>query len=342
MTDAPLASAIVLNYNGRGFVEESVQSLLAQDLPGLEVIVVDNGSTDGSADDVERTFAGRVRVLRSPRNLGFGAGNNLGIREARGRHLILLNNDAVAAPSFARELVAAAEADDTVGMVAARVLEYARRNVLDTVGHLLYPDGLNRGRGRLEEDRGQYDACRTTLFPSGAAALYTRRMLDDIGLFDETFFLYGDDAELGLRGRLARWGCALAPRAIAYHHYSRTAGAYSRLKAFYVERNRVLVLFRLFPVSLIAVSPAYTAARLALQAWGALTGRGAAGRLAASTSKVQLAAIVLRAYASALRALPGILRERWRQRSRRRLRTSEFLRLLDEFRLRAREAALKD
>ena len=342
MTDAPLASAIVLNYNGRGFVEESVQSLLAQDLPGLEVIVVDNGSTDGSADEVERAFAGRVRVLRSPRNLGFGAGNNLGIREARGRHLILLNNDAVAAPSFARELVAAAEADDTVGMVAARVLEYARRNVLDTVGHLLYPDGLNRGRGRLEEDRGQYDACRTTLFPSGAAALYTRRMLDDIGLFDETFFLYGDDAELGLRGRLARWGCALAPRAIAYHHYSRSAGAYSRLKAFYVERNRVLVLFRLFPVSLIAVSPAYTAARLALQAWGALTGRGAAGRLAASTSKVQLAAIVLSAYASALRALPGILRERWRQRSRRRLRTSEFLRLLDEFRLRAREAALKD
>jgi len=342
MTDAPIASAIVLNYNGRGFVEESVQSLLDQDLPGLEVLVVDNGSTDGSAEGVERTFAGRVRLLRAERNLGFGAGNNLGLRAARGRHLILLNNDAVAAPSFARELVAAAEADAEVGMVAARVLEYARRNVLDTVGHLLYPDGLNRGRGRLEEDRGQYDQCRTTLFPSGAAALYTRRMLDDIGLFDETFFLYGDDAELGLRGRVARWGCALAPRAIAYHHYSRSAGAYSRLKAFYVERNRVLVLVRLFPISLILVSPAYTAVRLALQAWGAWTGRGAAGRLAASTPMVQLVGITLRAYASAARALPRLVRERWRQRSRRRLRTSEFLRLLDEFRLRARDAALKD
>jgi len=342
MTDAPIASAIVLNYNGRGFVEESVRSLLEQDLPGLEVLVVDNGSTDGSADDIERTFAGRLRVLRSPRNLGFGAGNNLGLRAARGRHVILLNNDAVAAPSFARELVAAAEGDDSVGMVAAKVLEYARRDVLDTVGHLLYPDGLNRGRGRLEPDRGQYDACRTTLFPSGAAALYTRRMLDDIGLFDESFFLYGDDAELGLRGRVARWECALAPRAIAYHHYSRSAGAYSRLKAFYVERNRVLVLFRLFPVSLILVSPAYTAVRLALQAWGALTGRGAAGRLAANTSIVQLAAIAMRAYASALRALPSVLRERWRQRRRRRLRTPEFRRLLDEFRLGAREAALKE
>jgi hypothetical protein len=167
-------------------------------------------------------------------------------------------------------------------------------------------------------------------------------MLDDIGLFDESFFLYGDDAELGLRGRVARWECALAPRAVAYHHYSRSAGAYSRLKAFYVERNRVLVLFRLFPVSLILVSPAYTAVRLALQAWGALTGRGAAGRLAASTPLVTLAAIALRAYASALRALPRILRQRWRERGRRRLRTAEFRRLLDEFRLRAHEAALKD
>jgi GT2 family glycosyltransferase len=335
-------AAVVPNWNGRRWLPGCLASLAAQTRPPDEVVVVDNGSTDGSADEIERTFAGRVRLLRSPRNLGFGAGNNLGIREARGRHVILLNNDAVAAPTFTRELVAAAEGDDSVGMVAAKVLEYARRDVLDTVGHLLYPDGLNRGRGRLEEDRGQYDACRTTLFPSGAAALYTRRMLDDIGLFDESFFLYGDDAELGLRGRVAGWGCALAPRAIAYHHYSRSAGAYSRLKAFYVERNRVLVLFRLFPVSLIAVSPAYTAVRLALQAWGALTGRGAAGRLAESTPMVQLAAIAVRAYASALRALPSILRERGRQRSRRRLRTSEFRRLLDEFRLRARDAALKE
>jgi GT2 family glycosyltransferase len=342
VSEPPVASAIVLNYNGRGFVEEAVQSLLDQDLPGLEVLVVDNGSTDGSADEVEGRFGGRVRLIRSARNLGFGAGNNLALREARGRHLILLNNDAVAAPSFARELVAAAEAEEGVGMVAARVLDYARRNVLDTVGHLLYPDGLNRGRGRLEEDRGQYDTCRTALFPSGAAALYTRRMLDDVGLFDERFFLYGDDAELGLRGRVAGWGCALAPRAIAYHHYSRSVGAYSSLKAFYVERNRVLVLVRLFPVSLILASPAYTAVRLALQAWGAVVGRGAAARLARDRTMFHLAAVALRAYASAFGSLGHVLGERWRHRDRRRIGTLEFRRLLREFRLGVREAALKD
>jgi GT2 family glycosyltransferase len=229
-----------------------------------------------------------------------------------------------------------------VGMVAARVLDYARRDILDTVGHLLYPDGLNRGRGRLDEDRGQYDSCRTALFPSGAAALYARRMLDDIGLFEERLFLYGDDAELGLRGRVAGWTCALAPRAVAYHHYSRSSGAYSSLKAFYVERNRVLVLFRVFPVSLILVSPAYTAARLMLQTWGALTGRGAAGRLAADRTFLHLVGLALRAYGSAVLALPHVLRERWRMRARRRLSRSDFVSLLREFRLTARDAALKD
>lgn len=338
----PDASAVVVNHNGLGYVEEAVQSLLDQDLPGLEVLVVDNASTDGSDAALERRFGDRVRVLRAARNLGFGAGNNLGIRETRGRHVLLLNNDAVATPSFAREMVAAADADPRIGMVAARVLDYARRDVIDTAGHLLYPDGLNRGRGRLDPDRGQYDGCRTALFPSGAAALYRRAMLDEIGLFDESFFLYGDDAELGLRGRLAGWTCAFAPRAVAYHRYSRTAGPHSSLKAFYVERNRVLVLVKLFPARLVLASPAYTAVRLVLQGWGALTGRGAAARLARQRSLPHLLGVTLRAYASAGRALPGALRERRRLRPLRRLSTRGFRSLLREFRLTAREAALKD
>lgn len=342
MTRQPAASAIVLNYNGRGFVNEAVESLLAQDLPGVEVLVVDNASSDGSADEIEAAFGDRVLLIRSPRNLGFGGGNNLGIRRAGGRHLVLLNNDAVAAPSFVRELVAAADADPRIGMVAAKVLQYAERGVIDTVGHLLYPDGLNRGRGRLEPDAGQYDELATALFPSGAAALYSRRMLDDVGLFEDRLFLYGDDAELGLRGRVAGWGCAFAPRAVAYHHYSRSVGAYSPLKAFYVERNRVLVLLRVFPLTLIALSPLYTALRLALQTWGALRGRGAAGRLAAQTSVFHLAGVALRAYASALRAAPATLRERFRHRRRRRIGTRAFVRLLSEHYLSAREAALKD
>ena len=342
MTAAPLVSAIVLNYNGHGFVTESVKSLLDQDFGDIEVLVVDNASSDGSAEEIEAVFGDRVRLLRSSRNAGFGAGNNLGIRAARGKYIVLLNNDAVAAPSFVRELVAAAEADAGIGMVAAKVLLFSQRDLIDTTGHLLYPDGLNRGRGRLEKDEGQYDGLVTALFPSGAAALYARRMLDDIGLFEERLFLYGDDTDLGLRGRVAGWGCAFAPRAVAFHHYSRSAGAYSTQKAFYVERNRVLALFRTFPASLVALSPAFTAWRLALQAWGAVTGRGASGRLAANTSVLHLIGVTLRAYASSLLALPYVLRERWRSRHGRKLSTRRFVALMNEHRLSARDAALKD
>ena len=176
------------------------------------------------------TSRGRSRAASAssapPRNLGFGAGNNVGIREARGRYVILLNNDAVAAPRVRAGAGGGGGGGPRVGMVAARVLDYSRRDVLDTVGHLLYPDGLNRGRGRLDEDRGQYDACRTALFPSGAAALYTRRMLDDIGLFDERLFLYGDDAELGT----ARPGRGLGVRA---------GPASDRLPSLLAQRGRV-------------------------------------------------------------------------------------------------------
>jgi GT2 family glycosyltransferase len=338
----PLVSAIVLNYNGGAVVAEAVASLLVQDHEPLEVIVVDNGSRDGSEAALAARFGERIRLIAAGRNLGFGAGNNLGIAAAAGTYLVLLNNDAVAAPWMVRELVAAAERSPRVGMVAPKVLLHGSRDIIDTTGHLLYPDGLNRGRGRLERDLGQYDGCREALFPSGAAALYARAMLDDVGPFDPALFLYGDDAELGLRARLAGWECAFAPRALAYHRYSMSSGAWSSLKAFHVERNRVLVLLRHFPLSLVLLSPPFTAVRLLLHAWGALRGHGAAGRLAGERSGLHLVGITLRAWASALRLAPRMLATRWRARAKRRLSTAQFLRLLDAHRISAREIALKE
>jgi len=334
------AVAVVVNWNGGTVVSDAVASLLVQDLASVEVVVVDNASSDGSAEALEARFGARVHVVRSPRNAGWGAANNLGIHASSAAFVVLLNSDAVAEPGLVRELVAAAEADPRIGMVAAKVLDYERRSRIDTVGHLLYPDGLNRGRGRLEEDLGQFDGETEALFPSGAAALYRRSMLDEIGLFDEGFFLYGDDAELGLRGRLAGWRCALAPRARAYHRYSYSSGAYSSLKAFHVERNRVFVLCGLLPWSWIVLSPVWTALRLAFQAWGAVRGRGAAAHLARERSLWHLALVTLRAWAAALAGLPRVLRRR--RRLVRRLSVLEWASLLRRHRLGARELALKD
>jgi GT2 family glycosyltransferase len=248
----------------------------------------------------------------------------------------------VAAPGFVRTLVAAADESPENGMVAARVLDYARREVLDTAGHLLHRDGLNRGRGRLEADRGQFDPAQGALFPSGAAGLYRRAMLEEIGLFDESFFLYGDDAELGLRARLCGWRCAYAPAAVAYHHYSRSVGAYSAQKAFYVERNRVWLALELFPPGLLVRNPWYTAARLAHHAAAAVTGRGAAARLANDSSVARLVGVMLRAWASALRGLPRVLRRRREVRGLRGFAAARIYELLRAFPLSSREVAFKD
>jgi hypothetical protein len=167
-------------------------------------------------------------------------------------------------------------------------------------------------------------------------------MLDQIGLFEESFFLYGDDAELGLRARLAGWGCGFAPRAVAHHYYSRSAGAYSAQKAFYVERNRIWVVLRLFPPGFIVASLAHTAVRLLYHSAAALTGQGAAGRLARQDSAFALFAVTLRAWASALGGMGRALRARRQLRRLPGFEPGRLRALLREFRLSAREVAFKD
>ena len=123
-------------------------------------------------------------------------------------------------------------------MFAPKILSLTDRKIIDNVGQLLYADGLSRGRGRLEADRGQYDQEEEILLPSGCAMLLRRTMLADIGGFDEDLFAYCDDTDLGLRAQLAGWRCRSVPAAVVYHAYSATTSAYSPLKAFLVERNR--------------------------------------------------------------------------------------------------------
>src|SRR5207253_10307584 len=127
--------------------------------------------------------------------------------QARGQYVALLNNDAEAEPGWLAALVRAAQGAPDVGMFATKILRYDHRDVIDKVGHLIYPDGQNRGRGSGESDRGQFDQQEEVLLPDGCAALYDRRVFETAGLFDEEFFAYGDDAEMGLRARLAGWRC---------------------------------------------------------------------------------------------------------------------------------------
>ncbi len=337
---APLVSVIIPSWNRRALLAACLRGLFEQSWEPFEVIVVDNGSTDGSADMVAGDWGERARLLRNARNEGYARAVNEGIRASRGAYVATLNNDAVPDPGWLRALVEAAERAPRAGMVACKILSFEDPRILDGAGLLIYPDGSSRARGRLEEDRGQYDALPEALLPSGCAALYRRAMLDDVGLHDETFFAYCEDTDLGLRARLSGWTCAYAPGAIVRHHYSASSGHYSEMKAYFVERNRLWVAAKTFPAARLLASPLYTLGRYALQAWGALTGTGAAGRFARETSRARLLRTLLRAQFDGLRGLPRALRARRAVSVR--VPRAEIDRWFREFGIGARELALKE
>lgn len=302
-------SVIVANWNRRELLRACLKSLDTQTASEFEVIVVDNGSVDGSAEMVEQEFA-RARLIRNSENRGFCAANNQGIAAAQGEFIALLNNDAEASPTWLQALLEALEGRPDYGMAASKILVWEDPSRIDKAGHLIYPDGQNRGRGSGEPDRGQYDGIAETLWPDGCAAMYRTRMLAEIGGFDEDLFAYADDAELGLRARIAGWRCAYAPDAVVRHHRGATLGLRSTRRLQLIERNRVLLAAKLFPWSLLWLNPVYYIARIASGAWAAAQGRGETALYPGAVGKLAIAAALVRGDCQALRLLPRMLRKR--------------------------------
>jgi GT2 family glycosyltransferase len=340
--EMPCLSVVIVNWNGRDYLKECLNSLRRQTWKEFEIILLDNGSTDGSVEYVEENFPGWVRILANERNEGFSGGNNRGIRAASGKYIVLLNNDAQADPRWLEELVKVAGENPRAGMLACKIYLQGGSKIIDNVGHLIYRDGLNRGRGRLEADLGQYEKMEEVFFPSGCAALYRREMLDEVGLFDEDFFAYGDDTDLGIKGRLAGWKCLYVPKAVVHHRYSQSSGAYSALKAFYVERNRLWIAVKYFPLPLLLESPFFTFLRFALQGYGALVGRGAAGRFSEAHSPGELLRILLKAYLAAFRGLPRMWKKRNDMKKKIRVSEREIRSWFHRFGMSAREISWKD
>ncbi len=338
----PIVSVVIVNWNGKHLLGECLDSLIAQSAAGVEIILVDNGSGDGSVQYVRERYAS-VRVVSLPENLGFAGGNNAGIKVAGGKYIALLNNDTKVALDWIANLLKEAEAAPaSVGMWASRIFSYDKPDVIDNVGLLLYLDGLGRGKGRLERDEGQYDSPGEAFFPSGCAGMYRREVLDEIGLFDEEFFAYADDVDIGLRARLAGWKCQYVPAAKVYHKYSSSTEAYSPFKAFLVERNRIWILLKYYPLEMVLVSPLFTLLRMATHLFGAITGQGASGRFSRRYSVFQAVKILCKAWGAALKGLPRILKQRKSFSPKKRLGRSDLYRLFCTYRISVWEIALKE
>jgi GT2 family glycosyltransferase len=254
---------IVLTWNGWRDTRECLRSLTPVIDDGMRVLVVDNGSTDGTPDKAREAFP-RVEVIENGRNLGFPGGNNVGIRHALDEgadHIILLNNDTVVDRGFARELVAVAERDPEIGMVTSKIYFHDRPDVLWFAGgDFSTLTGRSRHAGFGEVDRGQFDEVEEIGRPCGCSLLVTRPFLEEVGLLDEDLFLYGEEIDWVLRARRRGYKCLLAPRSKVWHKWAAgTGGGRSGNHLYYGVRNMLLVLrrhapYRFAPLSWVRVA----------------------------------------------------------------------------------------
>ncbi len=242
--EPPLVSVIIPNWNGAHHLPACLGGLRAQTYPRVDVIVVDNGSTDGSLALLAAEYPD-VQVIALGRNLGFAGACNAGLRAASGQLLALLNNDTQPDPRWLEEVVAAFARHPCAGIVASKMLLFDRRDTFHTAGDFCRLDGVPGNRGVWQTDRGQYDREEEVFSANGGSAVYRREMLDEIGLLDEDFFYSCEDVDLAWRAQLAGWRCIYAPRAVVYHKLSATGGGVTA--SFYDGRNFIYLLAKDYP-----------------------------------------------------------------------------------------------
>ena len=240
-----LLSIITINYNGLKDTCELIASLPADD-DSLEVIVVDNASTEDEASEIEQRFP-HVTVIRSNQNLGFAGGNNLGIKAAHGKYLFFLNNDTLVSEgksegALFQPLIDRLESDEKIGMVCPkirfswgnRLIQYAGSTPLSPVTLRNYSIGYG------EKDQGQYDTAHSTPYAHGAAMMVKRGVTEKAGLMPECYFLYYEELDWSVMIRRAGYEIWYEPACTIYHKESQTTGQESPLKTFYMTRNRLL------------------------------------------------------------------------------------------------------
>lgn len=333
----PRLSVLIVNWNGLAHLADCLDSLAAQTFRDFEVILVDNGSKDGSVEFVRGRYPW-VYLIPLPENTGFATGNNLGFQQARGDCIVALNNDTRVAPDWLEVLLRVADARPGVGMVASRVCSFFDPDLIDSIGMDVCADGMARGRFRNRRwSQLRLPEVDEILIPSACAALYKREMLAETGFFDDDFFAYAEDVDLGLRGRLAGWEAVAATGAVVYHKYSQTSGSLSPFKVYLVERNHYWVALKNFPLSRVALLPVFTLARYWEQARTVLAGRGTGGEFRGGGARGAIVVALLKGILAGLAGAPRMLAKRRRIMQKRKLAMGQFSGLLRRHRMGFRE-----
>ncbi len=242
-------SVVIVNWNGRQLIVDCLQGLQEQSVSDLQIIVVDNGSSDGSPQFLADTFPD-ISLISLQRNTGFATANNTAFGSLDTEYVALLNNDARPHPDWLRNLIQALELHPEAGFAASKMLFHDNHQIVDRAGDAYTRAGTAwlRGRG---EPAGSYCRKEYIFGACAGAALYRFAMLKEIGFFDEDFFLLYEDVDLSFRAQLQGYPCLFVPEAIVYHKASSTIGDDSLTSVYYSHRNLEWVYIKNMPAALI-------------------------------------------------------------------------------------------
>jgi GT2 family glycosyltransferase len=254
-------SAIIVNYNRKDLTAACLKSLLNQTFKDFEIILVDNGSTDDSLELVrlfseENRLGKRMKIVPLQHNRGFAGGNIAGLTHADAEFIALLNNDTEPDKEWLRSLSEAMGKNPEIGICASKMIVHGT-NTIDSAGDGFATSlkGFKRGEGQNED---AYNSREYIFGACAGAALYRRKMLDDIGFFDDDFFLIHEDTDLNLRAQLAGWKVLYVPEAVVHHKVRSSIGQMSDMAVYYTLRNSELVRIKNIPLGLfLRVMPAF-------------------------------------------------------------------------------------
>ncbi len=260
-----MVSVIIVNYNGREYIQRCLESMSRQKYDKFEIVIVDNSSQDDSLVVIKNSLTGlrldkRAKIIELDRNLGFAGGNLKGLLYAAGRYIATLNNDAEAHEGWLTSLVKVMDCNPDAGLCASKILQY-NSNIIDSAGDGFSKSlqGFKRGDG---ESSDKYSKREYVFGACACAALYRKKMLEEIGFFDDDFFLIHEDTDMNLRAQLTGWRVLYVPEAIVYHKVRSSIGYMSDTAIYYTIRNRDLVriknisinvLIRCFPEFVIGI-----------------------------------------------------------------------------------------
>jgi len=317
------AAIIIVNWNGKKFLKNCLTSVYKQTYKKFNVYFVDNGSIDNSVEFVRKNFP-KTKIIKLDKNYGFAKGNNEGIKEAlKNRdteYIVCLNNDTIVDKNWLRELIKIARKDKKIGGVASKAY-FVDGKTIQNAG-LAYPPSsqINR-RGKISIGYGLTDKQAPNLnkkieifAPSGVAALYKRSVLEkllrrDGEIFDEDFFAYGEDVDLGFRIRFLDYYSVLAPKSKLIHLHSQTGGKASSFKAYHSERNSILIIIKNFSLLELLI---YSFAKIKLKLSYMTKNNESVEKLKKKIGFFKIICLVIKANLVALKYLPKMLFKRYK------------------------------